>query len=73
MSDAPYNRFLLFAGDHYYPCGGWHDFRGSFDTIGELNSYAKGINDKFDWMHAIDLETRERIEVGVRQRKWWGD
>lgn len=26
------NRFLLFAGHHHYPQGGWSDFQGSFDT-----------------------------------------
>ena len=62
----PYNRFLLFGGHHYYPGGGWNDFIDSFDTIGELNSYAKGVNRQFEWMHAIDLETRERIGVGTR-------
>ena len=34
-------RFLLFGYDHYYPCGGWEDFIGDFDTLGEAKD---GIN-----------------------------
>jgi hypothetical protein len=32
---------MLFAGEHYYPGGGWEDFKGFFDTpesaLEELN------------------------------------
>jgi hypothetical protein len=28
-------RYLLFAFDDYYPCGGWKDYRGNFDSIVE--------------------------------------
>ena len=27
--------YLLFYGSCYYPCGGWSDFQGEFDTIEE--------------------------------------
>ena len=33
---AEMKRYLLFAGDNYYPCGGWNDFEGSFDTKEEI-------------------------------------
>lgn len=26
-------RFLVFAFDQYYPCGGWGDFCGSYETV----------------------------------------
>lgn len=28
-------RYLLFAGDQYYPRGGMYDLRGDFDTLEE--------------------------------------
>jgi len=61
-----YNKFLLFGGSNYYPSGGFDDFIRSFDTIGEVNSYASGINDRYDWMHVVNTETRELLEVGIR-------
>lgn len=30
--------FLLFAGQAYYPQGGWEDWRGSFDTLAEAKA-----------------------------------
>ncbi len=32
-------RFLLFAGDTYYPQGGWRDFIKSFDTYAEADNH----------------------------------
>lgn len=59
-------RYLLFAGDHYYPKGGWDDFRDSFDTIeaamnaGEaLLKAAPGC----DWAHILDTETMRRVYI----------
>jgi len=34
-------RFLLFAGQNYYPDGGWHDFVKSFDTYEEADRYLR--------------------------------
>lgn len=49
-------RYLLFAGDHYYPSGGWNDFVGSFDTAREAMEWAesKAIKDSDDWAHVVD-------------------
>lgn len=37
-SGAAVNRFLLFAGEHYYPRGGWEDWRGRFETLDEAKA-----------------------------------
>jgi hypothetical protein len=29
----PVSRFLVFAGDNYYPCGGWQDFVSGHDSL----------------------------------------
>jgi hypothetical protein len=49
-------RYLLFAGDQYYPSGGWRDFRGSFATSEEA---VKHVADwlRVDWWHVVDGAT----------------
>lgn len=43
-------RFMLFGGDHYYPVGGWHDFRKWCDTLEE----AREAGAEYDWFHVVD-------------------
>jgi hypothetical protein len=51
-------RYLLFAGDTWYPGGGWDDFRGAFATIDE----AKAADlSHYDWAHIIDLRTMTEV------------
>ena len=54
-------RYLLFAGDQYYPRGGWSDFRDSFDSLEEafIHGRQKDISGSkwFDWCHVVDTET----------------
>jgi len=40
-------RFLVFAGDSYYPEGGMHDFQEDFDTLEEARSFEAEIKEKF--------------------------
>jgi menaquinone-dependent protoporphyrinogen IX oxidase len=47
-------RYLLFAGEDYYPRGGWSDFIGDFDTIDEAKNYKI---EYIDWIQIVDLET----------------
>ena len=56
-------RYLLFAGSHYYPSGGFNDFIGSFDTIEECQlekNVTETHGDKsfslYDWAHVVDGE-----------------
>lgn len=46
-------RYALFAGHNYYPCGGWDDFKGSFDTPEEALALYKTGN--HEWGHIVDL------------------
>lgn len=51
------NRYWLFAGYQYYPSGGMHDFKDSF----EMEDGARiRFHEKFsscDWAHIVDIET----------------
>lgn len=49
-------RYLVFSGSHYYPYGGWEDFKGSFDDLGEAVALAdleKG-DSGYGWANVID-------------------
>ncbi len=37
-------RYLVFSGPHYYPGGGWRDFRGSFDTEAYARAEARRLS-----------------------------
>lgn len=52
-------RYMAFAGDTYYPSGGWGDFIGDFDGLDEAREVC--YQAKCDWYHVIDTlgEPRE--------------
>lgn len=50
-------RFLVFTYDSYYPCGGWQDFKASFDTLAE----AIAFTDNYDNKDVIDGQTGEEV------------
>lgn len=52
-------RYLLFAGDTYYPNGGWYDYLGSFDTTEDCLRHIAGT--PWDWWHIYD--TKEQLIV----------
>lgn len=49
-------RFLLFAGESFYPSGGWHDFIADFDSLNEayefMQNYKVGlyVNNDGTWI-----------------------
>lgn len=64
-------RYLLFAGDRFYPYGGWKDFISSYDTIDEAkaalddpltrHSYGGYPLGTYDWWHVIDNTTGKEV------------
>jgi len=54
-------RYLAFAGENYYPCGGWSDLQGSYDTIDQAIHEAQLYQPKDGWYCVVDLETGEVI------------
>lgn len=64
--------YLVFAGKHYYPQGGWSDFRGAFDDLESASTEAARLvlelkydedsvrdDGRFEWSHCVDLVTGE--------------
>lgn len=54
-------RFLVFAGSEYYPCGGWEDFVGDYDTVEEAMAADTSGPGPYRWCHVVDTETMERF------------
>ena len=61
-------RFLVFAGETYYPECGWYDFIKDFDTLEEAKEEIEKFKDEkneeysgecFDWAQVVDLENEE--------------
>ncbi len=50
---------MVFAGDHYYSCGGWNDFKESFDTLIEAKQCAQNL--ATDWVHIIDADSGKEV------------
>ncbi len=46
-------RYIAFAGENYYPCGGWNDMRLETNDLGAAQAAIKGT----DWGHVVDMET----------------
>lgn len=68
--------YALFAGDVYYPQGGWHDLIGRFATKDE--AIARGIAEydtPYAWWHVVDVATGELLaehEAGKATGGWEG-
>jgi len=56
-------RFLLFAGEHYYPQGGVNDLQNSFTTLEEARVAANSmirIRVDIQWANILDTNTGEK-------------
>lgn len=53
-------KYLLFAGQKYYPLGGMSDYIGDFDTIEQAKqAYTES---KEDWGQIVDYEDMKAVE-----------
>jgi hypothetical protein len=50
-------QYLVFAGLHYHPLGGWNDFIDSFDDLKAARMVALShVRTQSTWSHIVDLE-----------------
>lgn len=59
-------RYILFAGDYYYPSGGWDDYAASDDDLETLKATADSLVDSnatygSAWAHVIEAETMTKV------------
>lgn len=55
-------RFLVFSMCHYYPAGGWGDFRADCDTLEEARKVAS--ESTLDYYQIVDTEEMDEVEFG---------
>lgn len=52
-------KFLVFAGETYYPSGGWEDYCGEFDNLSDAIAHAESLGPSSDypyrWAHVADV------------------
>ena len=55
-------RFQVFAGQYYYPQGGWEDWHSEYDTMAEAAAVSQALigkepwGGKCNWAHVADFE-----------------
>jgi hypothetical protein len=72
-------RYLLFAGNTHYACGGWRDFKNSFDTVNESEIAGKELIDgrHCEWYHVVDSQgaiakyPEDQIVAQSSQQAYW--
>jgi hypothetical protein len=61
-------RYLVFAGAHYYPAGGWRDIRGQADTLAGAEILAAEYNcdlgAKYKWYQIVDTLEETIVKEG---------
>jgi hypothetical protein len=56
------NQYLVFAGETYYPCGGFKDFISSHTTLEDAQIARAKAHKPQGWSHIVDLTTLKIIE-----------
>ncbi len=58
-------RYAVFYGDHYYPYGGWDDFKGYFHTLAECERFlleSKITSTIYDWYQIVDTHSGKIVQ-----------
>jgi hypothetical protein len=66
-------KWLIFAGDNYYPRGGWDDYVSSAGSLEEALDFAALLLKSWDWVHAVELESGMQIDVQKAARDQFAD
>lgn len=53
------DRYVLFAGDRFYPGGGWNDYHSSYSSLEDAQKAAAQC--KADWWHIVDMQTGREV------------
>ena len=60
-------KYLLFAGENYYPSGGASDFIAAFDSVDDAKAHAEQQQYKHDWAHIASFDGQTLQEVAEWQ------
>jgi hypothetical protein len=71
--------YILFAGNNYYPEGGWNDFAGMFETIEAAKKRGTELlnrkrvfasDSNWDWAHIVDVKKYVVIAYCNERVEW---
>lgn len=71
-SFANHGNFALFAGDNYYPAGGWDDFVGTYETLDLAHEALKDRRIGVGWAQVVDLGHRAVVTEWEKSYKDYG-
>ena len=61
-------RYLVFAGDYFYPGGGWSDFVDSYKEVDDAIRVAvEEAKSDHRWAHIVDTEKDVMLEIGKKE------
>ncbi len=58
--------YMLFAGDNYYPAGGFLDFKGFYSSIEDARHAATFLGE-YDWYHIVCTDKFTIVDKGTRR------
>ncbi len=64
---------LVFAGDHFYPSGGWGDYVGAAVDIVAAENLLRNSGEAFDWYQFISRDRHEVLDCGWVRVKYAKD
>lgn len=56
-------KFLVFQGYHFYPTGGWNDFRQSFNSKEDALLWI--AKNPMEWSEIVEIEVNEIREINI--------
>lgn len=65
MEPFLHNRFLVFAGDNYYPQRAWMDFVHAYDSFYETKEAVSKLS--ADWYQIVDFLNLKVVDEGLKQ------
>ena len=64
-------KYLLFAGEDFYPEGGFDDFINTFDSIEDAKEFVDANRgEDYKWAHIVDSKSFKILICGDLIRKW---
>jgi hypothetical protein len=68
-------RYLVFAGQEYYPLGGWKDLIQDFDIIEEAREFLANFfdvdeNTPVQWQQIVDTTSGQMVSNCVLRMDW---
>jgi hypothetical protein len=63
-------RYLVFAGDKYYPLGGMYDFQQDYESRSEAIRVASSEMWALSWAHIYDQKESAYVKTPDGEDKW---